>query len=402
MNIIKKFFQQFGFQVNPSQAIQLETKSRLRSVYRRELSDWHQARALRHDVKNPRTYLLQEVYSDTMLDAHLSSVVNNRILKIQNQAFIVRGVDHAFRQEATRSLQAPWFQKLLKYAIESIFYGYSLIWLRDFSNSGELRDLELVDRRYVIPERACILRDFQSGSKGLSYGKYPFHLLYVQLDDSIGLLEKATPLTLLKRHSWANWDEFEQIFGMPLRIARVPNVGSHEIAEIESWLEHMGTASYAILPSSAEIEIKDSSSSDAHEVFQEKIKQANLELSKLIIGQTMSVEAGSSRSQSEVHERTEHRIMQADLRKLLNWLNHTLLPALRYHRYPIEEGDYIDIREEPRPQDRIKIDKVLLQAGVRLSSRYLENTYGVELADSLGSSSGKTMTYIPPSYTTQT
>ena len=54
-------------------------------------------------------------------------------------------------------------------------------------------------------------------------------------------------------------------------------------------------------------------------------------MSKLVNGQTMTVDSGSSRSQSEVHLRTENEVTKADIRNLLRWLNDTLLPALRAH-----------------------------------------------------------------------
>ena len=370
-----------------SQGFRMDVHRRPLSMHRREVGDWSAARALRLHPTRTRTYALQEVYTDALLDAHLSGIVNNRVLKIQNRHFVVKDRGQRVSLEKSRLLEKSWFRHLLGYVMESLFFGYSLIWLKGFHKGGHLSCVELVDRGHVIPEQGQVVQDVREGKRHVLYGSYPHHLLYAQLGtDAVGLLEKATPLVYLKRHSWSNWDEFEQIFGMPLRVARVPNVESEEVAQIEHWLANMGSASYAILPSAAEIEIKDNQASDAHEVFQEKIKLVNSELSKLILGQTMSVDSGSSRSQSEVHERTEQHITRSDTEKVLHWLNDVLLPALRFHGYPFDEGDVIALRDEQNMAERIGIDKVLLQAGIKLSREYIESTYKVRTAsDGFGS-----------------
>ena len=82
----------------------------------------------------------------------------------------------------------------------------------------------------------------QDKEGGLCYADWSDKLLYAQLGDGRGLLEKIAPLAVLKRHSWANWDEFEQIFGLPIRIARVPNLEDRDTQKIAQWLEEMGTA----------------------------------------------------------------------------------------------------------------------------------------------------------------
>ena len=61
----------------------------------------------------------------------------------------------------------------------------------------------------------------------------------------------------------------------------------------------------------------------------------------------------------------------------------TLLPALRYHGISIPEGHRIAVEEVTLPSEKIKIDQVLLQSGVRLTKEYLENTYGVQVEESV-------------------
>ena len=354
------------------------------SAYRRELSHWQQARALRYDATQPLTYALQEVYTDTLLDAHLSASINNRLLRLQNKRYVVRDAQGNTQAPQTQWLQRPWFRDLISSVASSIFYGYSLIWLKGVEKNRKEVNFVPVDRRHVIPEHSCVLGDMrQMNSAAVRYDKWREELVYAQLgDSSIGLLEKAVPLTILKRHSWANWDEFEQVFGLPIRIARVPNLQSGDTQRIARWLEEMGTAAYAVLPDTAQLEIKQSRRSDAHQVFKEKILAVNAELSKLINGQTMTIDSGSSRSQSEVHLITEKALTQADLHKLISWLNNELLPFMHRHVKEFHTDDKIEIIEQPSQEERLLVDKELLRAGVSLSASYIEETYGVKLDSS--------------------
>ena len=360
--------------------VQVEIQKQDASKYRREVEHWQWARNLRYRSSEPLSYALQEVYTDAMVDAHLSAVVTNRVLRLQNKRYVLRNAQGELQKARSQWLQRSWFQELIGHVVSSIFYGYSLIWIKSARAETHQLELELIDRRHVVPERRRILKGMQDKKGGLSYTKWPYDLLYAQLGDSVGLLEKIVPLTILKRHSWANWDEFEQIFGMPIRIAKVPSLETRDTQRIAEWLEEMGTAAYAVLPESAQVEVKESRRTDAHEVFKEKILCINAEISKLINGQTMTVDSGSSRSQSEVHMRTEHEITRADIRNLLCWLNDVLLPALRSHGFDFKEDDRVDIYEEGSMADRMQIDKELLRFGVPLSRAYLSRTYGVEIA----------------------
>ena len=380
-----KWFGRSSPRPSTSKTLHMEIHKQAFSAYRQEIGQWQQARSLRYQTECPLTHALQEVYKDTMLDAHLSAAVGNRILRLQNKRYVVRGADGQLHEEKTGWLERCWFQELIEHIASSIFYGYSLVWLKSIDVCNKQVCIELVDRRHVVPERGLVLTHMQDRDGGLSYADYPHDLLYAQLSDGFGLLEKAAPLAILKRHSWANWDEFEQIFGLPIRIARVPNLETRDTHRIAQWLEEMGTAAYAVFPDSVQVEVKESRRSDAHEVFKEKILAVNAEMSKLVNGQTMTVDSGSSYSQSAVHLRTESEITRADIRNLLRWLSDVLLPALRMHGYGFEEGDKVDIWEEAPAAEKITIDKELLRAGVRLSPAYLSRTYGVVLEEAITS-----------------
>lgn len=346
---------------------------------RKNPNDWLQVRTAYDDPEQPQNDQIQDLYQDALLDAHLQAVQQKRLLALQNKEFVLRRANGEIDEEKSTWLQQLWFRAAVGWAIESCFFGYSLIWITEADPAAGRLQLELVDRRRVVPQRGLLRLAPDTDEGALPYESYPEALLFACLGRPKGLLEIASLMTIAKRHSLANWSEFEQIFGVPLRILRLPNMQSEQVHEAEQWLKDMGSAAYGIFPTAAEIDIKESQTTDAHEVFSEKIALLNSEISKLYLGQTMTTDEGSSLSQSRTHADTEQQVLQGDQALVLGWLNNTLLPAMRAHGFSLAEGERIDLPEAIDPKQRLEQDSVLLNAGVRLSKKYLESTYDVEI-----------------------
>jgi len=363
-----------------SQKMVLDLVKQSSSVYRQEITHWQMARQERINPEQPYTYLLQELYKDVMIDSHLSAVIENRILRITNKTFVLKDKKGVADYERSEILNKKWFTQALRYAMESIFYEYSLMFFEK-GMDGKITKVKKVPRTHINPDKELVVKSVYD-TEGLNYKEFPYDLLFAKLYDGYGLLEKAAPLTILKRHSWASWDEFEQIFGMPIRIAKLGTLSDEVKNEVAGWLKTMGTASYGVFPQFADIEIKESNNRDAFNVFMKKIETVDSQLSILINGQTMTTSDGSSRSQAEVHERTEDEITDADIKEILNWINEDLVPLLRNCGYDIKEDEHIGIETISDPSQKIVIDeKIMNSSGYKLTKDYLEKTYGVELEE---------------------
>lgn len=347
--------------------------------YRRELDQWTFARETRYDVDNPLTYQLHEMYVDAMVDTHLTAITNNRSLRIQNLDWEIVNADGTQDEYLTEMLEEEfWFTKIMEHVMESVFYGYSLIHIKD-AKKKTIKELELIPREHITPEKGWIIKNPTDTDRGLPYADFKNHLLYAQMYDQYGLLEKASPMTILKRHSWGSWDEFENKFGLPISIAYVPSGNTKMQREVSQWLHEMGRSAAGVFPTGSKIELVQQNNADAFKVFFEKVAATNTELSKLVNGQTMTVEDGSSRSQSETHQKTQDEITKADIRKVKVWLNSTLKPALIANGIPIKEGQRFSIKKVSNPSEKIKIDSQLMVNGYKPTRDYIERTYGVEL-----------------------
>lgn len=349
-----------------------------KTIWRKEISDWQRARQVRRSLENPQNYLLQEVYEDTMMDGQLTGITENRTFRTTNKDFIF--VDKEGKKDDTCTefiKEKTWFEDFIKYAHESVYYGTGVVWLKEVEK-GEIKAVELIEKGNVISERNLILLDVHS-SKGINYTDYPELLIEVQMYGRYGILEKATPYTILKRHSWGSWDEFEELFGVPIRIAKIASQSEQVKTEVAGWLEDMGSAPYAVVPLGTEIDIKENSKGDAFNVFFQKIKACREELSMLILHQTMTTENGGSKAQGTVHENTLNELIYADEKKILSILNDKLVPAMKAHGYAIPEGYKIAVAQTKDPTAQIAIDSVFLNSGYILPASYISEVYGTEI-----------------------
>lgn len=364
--------------VNKVTKMMLDVVKQHRRLWRKEITDWQRARQIRYSLEFPQNYLLQEVYQDIMLDGQLTGITQNRTFRTTNKDYIFVNPEGKKDDTCTAFIKdKSWFENLIQYAHETVYFGTGVVWFKDVLKN-EIKGIETLDRAHIIPERGIFTPDITS-DKGIIYKDFEPFLIEVQMYDAVGLLEKAAPYTILKRHSWGSWDEFEELFGVPIRIAKVASQSEKVKNEVAGWLEEMGSAAYGVFPLGTEVEIKENSKGDAFQVFYQKLQALRAELSMLILHQTMTTENGSSKSQGEVHENTLSELIFADEKKILSILNDKVVPAMRFFGYKIPEGYKIAVAQTKDTNHQIKIDEVLLKGGYVLKQSYIEEVYGSEI-----------------------
>ena len=199
--------------------------------------------------------------------------------------------------------------------------------------------VELVPRKHVCPEYGVITPEPAADWRtGISYRDGDLSLWCVEVGKprDLGLLLKCAPSCISKKNMLAFWDMFGEVFGAPMRVARTNTTDEKEKAKIEKALENMGAAFWALLPDGTDVEIKESSRGDAYNVYDKRIDRANSELSKGVLMQTMTIDSGSSLSQSETHLEIFEDVVAADARMVACIVNDKLLPLMAKHGFPVQ------------------------------------------------------------------
>ena len=108
------------------------------------------------------------------------------------------------------------------------------------------------------------------------------------------------------------------------------------MGRLEQMLKGAGASQYMVAGQDTEIEFVESGKGDAFNVYDKRIDRANSELSKLIIGQTMTIEDGSSLSQSETHLEVFENLVESDCTMLRDIVNNQLIPRMVKHGFPVK------------------------------------------------------------------
>ncbi len=312
------------------------------SLTKKDIADWRSANQMAIDYENPNRCRLYDIYADCVLDAHLSGCIAQRKGKVLQKDFRLVDSNGKENTAATELLQSEWFADFLSLCLDSIYWGPTLIQLGDIiRDGGPLRfdGVELVPRKHVIPEYGVVVRspgDDWRGGVSYREGDVANWCVEVGKPRDLGLLLKCAPSCISKKNMLAYWDVFGEIFGMPMRIARVNSLDDTERAKVEAALRDMGAAQYIVTSDGTEIEIKESSRGDAYNVYDKRVDRCNSELSKVVLNQTMTIDSGSSLSQSEVHLEIFERTTESDAIMCAHIINGRLLPLMVLHGFPVK------------------------------------------------------------------
>lgn len=313
------------------------------ALTRQDMQDWRNAWQRAINVDSPNRQQLYDIYRDAMIDLHLSGCIDQRKGFVMSKSFKLVDAKGNESEEAKHYFDQSWFKQLREHALDSVYWGHSLIELGDITTDGDgcicYDGVTLIPRKHVIPEYGRVIRDLgQDWTSGIEFRQPPLSdwLIEAGTHDSLGKLLKAATQTIPKKNMLAFWDTFGEIFGMPMRIAKTTSRDEKEKAELMDMLRRAGSSLSMVASTETEIEFVESSRGDAYNVYDKRIDRANSELSKLIIGQTMTIEDGSSLSQSQTHLTVFENLVDSDRDMLRDIVNNQLIPRMVKHGFPIK------------------------------------------------------------------
>jgi hypothetical protein len=215
--------------------------------------------------------------------------------------------------------------------------------------------------------------------KGVSYkdGTVAKWCLGIGEPKNLGLLLKVAPQTLSKKNMLTYWDTFGEVFGMPIRVVKLSSRDPQERAEAERMMRESGALTWALLPAGSEIELKETSRGDVFNVYDRRVERCNSEMSKIILGQTMTTDNGSSHSQAEVHLKILENIIFRDADFIRDIVNRKLIPFLLMHGFPVKDMRF-DWNEsiDWTPEQQIQIEQMLINS-YEIDPKYFVEKYNI-------------------------
>ncbi|MDB9498582.1 phage portal protein family protein [Nodularia spumigena] len=361
--------------VGPTISVQIVPKTSSRN--REDIKTWNDALRQAENLETPRRGRLLTVYESVLIDSHLTSLIQTRTLKVLGTRFRVVG-KNGEDEEKTRLLQAPWFTEYLRHLMDAKFYGHSLV---EFAPpvENEFTSVTLISRRHVRPEKGQFVIN-ESDTDGIAYRGTAYMDWCIEMGDpfDLGLLRKASPHALWKKNALAAWSEFDEKFGIPFRTVTTGGRDKKRLQTLADVMTEMGSAGWAILQEGETIELLQAAGTDVYKCFDMLVERANTEMSKLVLGQTMTSDSGSSLSQAKVHMDVMEDIYLGDLAQVKYNLNWSLLPFMLKHGYKLNADDRIefDLTKSLPAKDQAEIYSKLL-THYTISPAHIANTFGI-------------------------
>lgn len=346
---------------------------------RQSIVEWLNGYIMAESRTFPRRKELIEVFEYSMLDSHLSAVIENRKSKILGERWGIVDASGEVLEEQTDLLKKKWFKDFVNMALDAKFYGYSLIELGDLID-GEIKSVKLIERRNTEPySRQVLIRPHDIYGFHIDEPEYRNSYILVDGGEGFGLLLKASPHVIYKRYALAAWTEHAEKFSLPLLHGKTNTQDADAVAKLKTELAAAGREMMMISDHGDEINAVVMGSSDAHKIYNELIDRINSEISKLIVGQTMTTDSGSSYSQANVHKSTAEEIAESDREYIENLVNDELLPRLVAMGYPLGDARFeFTMSRESSTEDKVKIFTLLLQH-YDVAPDVIEDAFGVKV-----------------------
>ena len=320
---------------------------------------------------------LFDMYESAMLDLHLSGVLAKRLRGVTRLPieFQRNGKpDDAINAQ----LRSPWFKQLRKDLIMSEFWGFTLVQFY-LDDDGNIR-YDLIDRKHYDPVQKQLLK-FQGDQQGLPIENFP-NCLFVGTERGLGIFAELMPAVLYKRGDMADWAQFCNIFGMPIREYTYDAGDETARKRLIADARRQGSNAVYIHPKDSELTLIEAGnktgSSDLYKTFAD---YWDSKISIRVLGNTLTTDAKETGTQAlgEVHKEEEDDMNADDRDFILDILNYDMRPIFGALGFNIEGGEFVYAKKDKIiPSQQIDIVQKLQSMGLPMDDDWLYETFGVE------------------------
>ena len=194
-----------------------------------------------------------------------------------------------------------------------------------FYRKGEWVNYDLIPRKHVDPVRRLILRH-QTDTTGTSWDEYP-DLLFIGSPDDPGLLVKAAIWVIYKRNDVADWAQFAEVFGAPIREYTYPTDDDEARQKALDDADSTGSLSVFVHAEDTVLKLVEAANkTGSADLYDKLCERCNNEISKLFLGNTLTTEASDKGTQAlgTVHKDVEEKVTLSDRQDILDVLNYDM------------------------------------------------------------------------------
>ena len=334
------------------------------------------------------------IYKELLCDPHVFACTQSRKAGVLSLDWeINRGLNKDQNAEDIENLLKKLdIQKLMSDILDATQFGFQpleIIWKRD--KSGHIMPERVVAKP---PEWFCFDDDnnLKFRTKENYYGEVVPNKKFLLAQNNPTYNNPYGDRTLsrvfwnvtFKKGGLKFWVVFTEKYGMPHLIGKHPRGSTkEETNSLADMLEDMVQDAIAVIPDDSSIEIQEASKSSSAEIYEKLIDKMNTEISKAILGQTLTTEIGSTGSYaaSNTHMQVRQDIVDSDkklvegvINQLIQWIYEINFANAEVPVFEMFEPEDVDLTLAQR-------DKILFDTGVKFTKEYFIKNYGLEEED---------------------
>jgi hypothetical protein len=317
---------QWKLKKSNSLAVTIAPKSISRT--RQDIKNWNDALNLANNVDQAKRFPLYNLFDNIMIDLHLQSQINNRMLKSLSQPFLINDLAGKKNDDLTAFLQnKKWVYAINKAILETVYFGHSL---GEFNYINEEIVFDLIPRQNVDPIKGFLFADYAEDKK-IDYRlqkEYGSFLIEFGSNKEYGLLNGCVPHVLMKRFAQSCYSELCEIYGIPPRVLKTNTQDRAMVSRGEKMLRDMGSAAWFIIDDNESFEFAQGVSTNG-DVYKGLLNVCNNEMSMGISG---TVVGQDTKNGSNSKEKSSLTILQdlvdSDLSLIEQGWNTVVIPAL--------------------------------------------------------------------------
>lgn len=199
-----------------------------------------------------------------------------------------------------------------------------------------------------------------------------------------GVLRVIAWMYLFKNYTLKDWVAFAEVYGMPLRLGKYdPGASPEDRERLLQTVVQLGTDAAGIISRNTEIEFIETKGTGGGSVYQALANFCNAEMSKAILGQTLTTEVGSrgSYAASQTHAEVRQDLLEADAKALAETLRRDLIrPLVLFNFGPEARLPWLKFHYEP-PEDLEAASKtyavLVKDVGLPIAAEHIYEKFGI-------------------------
>jgi phage gp29-like protein len=231
-------------------------------------------------------------------------------------------------------------------------------------------------------ELRFLSRDHMIEGEPLPDRKFLLPRYYASYNNPYGerLLSRCFWPVTFKKGGFKFWAMFTEKYGMPWAIGKLPPAKTEDDRRtLLGNLSNMVQDACAVINNDESVELVESGGKSASsDVYESLIRTANAEISKTMVGQTLTTElvGGGSLAATQAHMEVRADIAEADQKMIYKEFNKLLQWICELNYGDIEAPEFSFYEEQDIRKDLADRDRLLSEQNVRFTKTYYQRAYG--------------------------